>query len=172
VRRAAAALLLSLLVVACREDVGRGPEAFDLPTLQAVLADAGYTCVTQAVDACDMDVGYAMTFPNRVHQQRALDDVADCRDDEGASAPVYLAAGQGWLVFAEGPRKAHDLADRTGAEAHTYCDGGFTEDARRWMVNHGWLGIFWLAFLAGAAWLARDQLRQRRPRDGRRSPVA
>jgi hypothetical protein len=158
-RRAAAALVLALLVVACSGDVGSGPEAHDLPRLEAILADAGYTCVTQSVDGCEMDVGSAYVYPDVDVQQRTLDGVARCHDDEGELAPQYVAAGRGWLVFARGRGAARDLADRTGAEAHTYCDGGFAEDARRWMVSTGWLAIFWLAGLAGIAWLIRDQRR-------------
>ena len=63
-----------------------------------------------------------------------------------------------------GRRRAHDLTTLedvlAGAEAHTYCDGGFAEDARRWMVNNGWLAVFWIAGLVGTGWLIRDQRRQ------------
>jgi hypothetical protein len=174
-RRAAAALVLALLVVACGDDLGgSGPEANSVPELQALLADAGYRCEVEppSINSCTIPANGHAELYGAAHLEERLAFLDACGDGEHVVGPTHVVIGRGWLVNARGPGVADDLADRTGGNAHSFCEEAVDADARAWVqANYPYLIFyaFWLAFLAGVAWLVRDRRRTRR---GAGAPVA
>jgi hypothetical protein len=161
VRRAGLALVLVLLA-ACSDDGDRGPEVHSLVEVQELLAGAGYDCVLTD-HACELEGAAAGVPVSDADWQETIDYYESCGGEDGGLEATSVVVGNGWLLSGASRRVTHDIAQRTGAVAHTYCDGAWGEDAGEWVYEHLFLGIliaFWIGLMVGAGLLLRRQRRE------------